>query len=634
LTISRRRLLKTSAFAALTPVLGGVGSLPVIGAAEAQPAAASGAEWQHALSLFGEIKYPAGFKRFDYVNPDAPKGGTVRQIALGTFDNFNIAVAGVKGNIAGAVGLVYESLTTASLDEVSTEYGLLAESVRHPEDYSWVTYRLRAEAKWHDGKPVTPEDVIFSLDSFKKYSPQYSAYYSHVVKAEKVGDRDVKFTFDGPGNRELPQIVGQLTVLPKHWWEGTNASGQKRDIGSTTLELPLGSAAYRIKDFAPGRNVVVERVKDYWGAKLAVNVGKYNFDEIRYEYFRDGTVALEAFKGDQVDWRTENSAKNWATAYDFPAATEKRVLLEEFANRSSGVMQGFAMNIRRDKFKDARVRRALNFAFDFEEMNKQIFFGQYTRIASYFEGTELASSGLPEGKELEILEAVRTEVPPEVFTKPYTNPVGGNAENVRANLREAMQLLKAAGYEVRDRKLVNAKTGAPFEIELLGEDPSSERIALFFKPSLERLGISVTVRTIDATQYENRLRSWDFDIVVALWPESLSPGNEQREFWGSKAADQPGSRNVIGIKNPAIDKLIERVIFTKDRADLVAATKALDRVLLWNHFVVPQFTYNKIRTARWDRFGRPPESPKYGQSGFPSIWWWDVEKAAKTGGRS
>jgi microcin C transport system substrate-binding protein len=634
LTISRRRLLKTSAFAALTPVLGGIGSLPVIGAASAQPAAAGAAEWRHALSLFGEIKYPANFKRFDYVNPDAPKGGSVRQIAVGTFDNFNIAVAGVKGNIAGAVGLIYESLTTASLDEVSTEYGLLAESVSHPEDYSWVTYRLRAEAKWHDGKPVTPDDVIFSLDAFKKYSPQYAGYYRHVVKAEKAGERDVKFTFDGPGNRELPQIVGQLTVLPKHWWEGTNASGQKRDIGSTTLELPLGSAPYRIKDFAAGRNVVVERVKDYWGAKLAVNVGKHNFDEIRYEYFRDGTVALEAFKGDQVDWRTENSAKNWATAYDFPAANEKRVILEEFTNRSSGVMQGFALNIRRDKFKDARVRRALNYAFDFEEMNKQIFFGQYKRIGSYFEGTELASSGLPEGRELEILETVRADVPPEVFTKPYTNPVGGNAENVRANLREATQLLKAAGYEIRDRKLVNAKTGAPFEIELLGEDPSSERIALFFKPSLERLGIGVNVRTIDATQYENRLRSWDFDVVVSVWGQSLSPGNEQREYWGSSAADQAGSRNIVGIKDAAIDKLIERVIFTKDRADLVAATKALDRVLLWNHFVVPQFTYSKVRTARWDRFGRPPEPPKYGQSGFPTIWWWDAAKAAKTGGRS
>ncbi|SNS25649.1 microcin C transport system substrate-binding protein [Tardiphaga sp. OK246] len=633
MTISRRRLLQTSAFAALAPVIGGAGSLSVIDAASAQ-STAKGAEWRHALSLFGEIKYPAEFKRFDYVNPEAPKGGTVRQIAIGTFDNFNIAVAGVKGNIAGAVGLIYESLTTGSLDEVSTEYGLLAEAVSHPEDYSWVSYRLRANAKWHDGKPVTPEDVIFSLESFKKYHPQYSAYYRHVVKAEKVGEREIKFTFDAPGNRELPQIVGQLTVLPKHWWEGTNASGAKRDIGSTTLEVPLGSAAYRIKDFVPGRSVSVERVKDYWGRDLNVNVGRNNFDELRYEYFRDGTVALEAFKGDQVDWRTENSAKNWATAYDFPAVAEKRVILEEFLNRSSGIMQGFALNIRRDKFKDPRVRRALNYAFDFEEMNKQIFFGQYKRISSYFDGTELASSGLPEGKELEILETVRAEVPPEVFTKPYTNPVGGSAENVRGNLREALQLFKEAGYEVRDRKLVNAKTGAPFELELLGEDPSFERVMLFFKPSLERLGIGVSVRTIDATQYENRLRTWDFDIVVSSWPESLSPGNEQREFWGSQAADMAGSRNIVGIKNPAIDKLIDRVIFTKDRNDLVAATKALDRVLLWNNFVVPQWTYNKVRTARWDRFGRPPEPPKYGQSGFPAIWWYDADKAAKIGKRS
>jgi len=634
LTISRRRLLKTSAFAALTPALGGIGSLPVSGLAQAQPAAAGGAQWRHGLSLFGAVKYPADFKHFDYVNPDAPKGGATRQISFGTFDNFNIAVAGVKGNIAEAVGLIYESLTTPSLDEVSTEYGLLAEAVSYPDDYSWVTYRLRAEAKWHDGKPVSPDDVIFSLDALKKYSPQFSAYYRHVVKAEKAGERDVKFTFDGPGNRELPQIVGQLTVLPKHWWEGTDAAGNKRDIGSTTLEAPLGSASYRIKDFAPGRNVVVERVKDHWGAKLAVNIGRHNFDEIRYEYFRDGTVALEAFKGDQVDWRTENSAKNWATAYDFPAVTEKRVILEEFVNRSSGIMQAFAMNIRRDKFKDARVRRALNFAFDFEEMNKQIFFGQYKRIVSYFDGTELASSGLPEGKELEILETVRADVPPEVFTRPYTNPVGGSAENVRNNLREAMGLLKEAGYEIRDRKLVDAKTGARFELELLGADPSFERVMLFFKPSLERLGIGVSVRTIDAAQYENRLRNWDFDIVVSSWGESLSPGNEQREYWGSQAADQAGSRNLVGIKNPAVDKLIERVIFTKDRADLVAATKALDRVLLWHNYVVPQWSYNKIRTARWDRFGRPPEPPKYGLSGFPSIWWWDAEKAAKTGGRS
>jgi len=586
------------------------------------------------LSLFGDIKYPADFKRFDYVNPDAPTGGVARQILIGTFDNFNVTVAGVKGSLASAVALIYEALMTPSLDEVSTEYGALAEKVSHPEDFSYVIYRLRAEAKWHDGKPVTPDDVIFSLDAFKKYHPQYSAYYRHVVKAEKSGDRDVKFTFDAPGNRELPQIVGQLTVLPKHWWEGSDSEGRKRDISATTLEKPLGSGAYRIKEFVPGRSIALERVKDYWGRDFSANTGRNNFDELRYEYFRDSTVAIEAFKGDQVDWRTENSAKSWATAYDFPAVTEKRVLLEEFPNRSSGIMQAFALNIRRDKFRDPRVRRALNFAFDFEEMNKQIFFDQYKRISSYFDGTELASSGLPQGRELEILDTVRAEVPAEVFTTAYTNPVGGSPEAVRENLREALRLLKEAGYEVRDRKLIDSKTGAQFALELLGEDPSFERVMLFLKPSLERLGIAVSVRTIDPTQYENRLRSWDFDVVVASWPESLSPGNEQREFWGSQSADMAGSRNIIGIKNPAIDKLIERVIFTKDRDDLVAATKALDRVLLWNHYVVPQWNYPKVRTARWDRFGRPAELPKYGLSGFPTIWWFDADKAARIGKRS
>jgi microcin C transport system substrate-binding protein len=633
LSISRRHLLQSGVAAATLPLIETTAGLPLIGAARAQTPGETAAEWKHGLSLFGDIKYPAGFKRFDYVNPDAPKGGAVRQIAVGTFDNFNITVAGVKGSIA-PINWLYETLTTGSLDEVSTEYGLLAEAVSHPADFSFVIYRLRANAKWHDGKPVTPEDVIFSLNAFKTYHPMYSAYYRHVVKAEKVGERDVKFTFDAPGNRELPQIVGQLTVLPKHWWEGTNASGAKRDISATTLEPPLGSGPYKIKEFVPGRSFVLERVKDYWGHDTNVNVGRYNFDELRYEYFRDSTVALEAFKGDQVDWRSENSAKNWATAYDFPAVSDKRVILEEFPNRSSGIMQAFAFNIRRDKFKDARVRRAMNYAFDFEEMNKQIFFGQYKRITSYFDGTELASSGLPEGRELEILQSVKDAVPPEVFTTAYTNPVGGNPENVRNNLREGLRLLKEAGYEVRERRLVNARTGAPFEVELLTQDPSFERVMLFYKPSLERLGITVNVRTIDPIQYENRQRNWDFDIVTASWPESLSPGNEQREFWGSQAADMAGSRNLIGIKDAAIDKLIERVIFAKDRPDLVAATKALDRVLLWHNFVVPQWNYPKVRTARWDRFGRPAEMPKYGLSAFPSIWWFDKDKANKIGRRS
>ena len=373
---------------------------------------------------------------------------------------------------------------------------------------------------------------------------------------------------------------------------------------------------------------------DYWGAKLNVNIGRDNFAELRYEYFRDSTVALEAFKADQIDWRSENSAKNWATAYDFPAVKDKRVLLEEFEIRSSGIMQAFAFNIRRDKFKDARVRRAFNFAFDFEEMNKQIFFGQYKRIKSYFEGLELASSGLPEGQELAILEAVRGKVPAELFTTAYTNPVGGSPENTRNNLREAIRLMKEAGYEIRDRKLVNVKTNEALKVEFLASDPNSERFFLFYKPSLERLGVDVTVRTVDDAQYENRLRQWDFDVITASWGQSLSPGNEQRGFWGSQAADQPGSRNLVGIKNEAVDAMIERVIFAKSREELVAATKALDRVLLWNNYVVPQWTYGKVRSARWDRFGRPNELPKYGLSAFPTVWWWDADKAAKAGTRS
>jgi len=627
--LTRRSLIRASAAALAAPALGGLGGLPF-----AVSAAAQDKKWKHGLSLFGELKYPEGFKNFEYVNPAAPQGGSVRQIAFGTFDNFNTVIAGVKGNLALGTELTNETLTTPALDEVSTEYGLLAEAVSHPDDFSSVTYRLRANARWHDGKPVTPDDVIFSFKAFKENSPQLGAYYRHVVKAEKTGEREVTFTFDGPGNRELPQIVGQLPVLPKHWWEGTDASGKKRDVTATTLEPPLGSGPYQLKEFQPGRSIVYEKADNYWGKDVNVIIGTRNFQQLRYEYFRDSTVALEAFKGDQVDWRTENSAKNWATAYDFPAVRDKKVVLEEFPVRNFGIMQAFAFNIRRDKFKDARVRRAFNFAFDFEEMNRTIFFSQYKRIISYFEGTELASSGLPEGQELEILQTVKDNVPADLFSKPYTNPVGGNPQAVRDNFRQALALFREAGFEIRDTKLVNAKTGEPLSVEFLVDDPATERFVLFYKPSLERIGIAVNARTVDSAQYENRLRQWDYDIIVASWGESLSPGNEQRGFWGSAAADQPGSRNYIGIKNPAIDTLIDRVIFTKDRAELVAATKALDRVLLWNFYVVPQWTYGKVRTARWDRFGRPENMPKYGLAAFPAVWWWDADKAAKAPQRS
>jgi microcin C transport system substrate-binding protein len=629
MNFSRRSILRATAATFAAPALGAIGAASLGG-----PVSAQARVWKHGLSLFGQLKYPEGFKNFDYVNPSAPQGGTVRQVAFGTFDNFNTVVAGVKGNIAAGTELFRETLMTPALDEVSTEYGLLAEAVSHPDDHSSVTYRLNAKARWHDGKPVTADDVIYSFDVYKKNSPFYGAYYRHVTKVETTGAREITFTFDGPGNRELPQIVGQLPVLPKHWWEGADQNGKKRDVTQTTLELPLGSGPYRLKEFAPGRSLVYAKVDDYWGKDLNVVVGTRNFQTIRYEYFRDSTVTLEAFKGDQVDWRTENSAKNWATSYDFPAVRDKRVVLEEFPVRNVGSMQAFAFNVRRDKFKDPRVRRAFNFAFDFEEMNKQVFFGQYKRISSYFEGTELASSGVPEGKELEILETVRDKVPTDLFTKPYTNPVGGNQQANRNNLRDALALFREAGYEIQNTKLVNTKTGVQFTVEFLVDDPQTERFVLFYKPSLERLGMTVSVRVVDSAQYENRLRQWDFDIIVASWGQSLSPGNEQRDFWSSPAADRPGSRNLVGIKNSAVDAMIERVIFSKDRDDLVASTKALDRVLLWNFYVVPQWTYGKQRTARWDRFGHPENMPKYGAAAFPTVWWWDAEKAAKVPQRS
>ena len=624
MTLSRRSLLRASAAAIAAPA---VGRLPLIDSAWAEGAAEPG--WMHGLSLFGEVKYSAGFKHFDYVNPQAPQGGLIRRLAVGTFDNFNLVVSGVKGSLASGTELFMETLTTSALDEVSTDYGLLAEAVSYPEDRSSVTYRLRANARWHDGQPVTPDDVIFSFETLKQNSPFYGAYYRHVTKAEKKGDREVLFTFDAPGNRELPQIVGQIPVLPKHWWQGTDKNGKKRDVTQTTLDPPLGSGPYKVKQASPGRTILYEKVADYWGKDVNVNVGSNNFDTVRFDYYRDTTVALEAFKADQLDFRTENSAKNWATAYDFPAVNDKRVVLEKFPVRNVGMMQAFAFNIRRDKFKDARLRRAFNFAFDFEEMNRQIFFGQYQRIASYFSGTELAASDLPAGLELEILQAVKDKVPADLFTKPYSNPVNGNPQAVRTNLREALTLLREAGYEVRNTKLTNTKTNAPLIVEFLVEDPATERFVLFYKPSLERIGIGVSVRVVDAAQYENRLRQWDYDIIVANWGESLSPGNEQRGYWGSQAADIPGSRNLIGIKNPAVDELINHVVFSKSRDELVAATKALDRVLLWNFYVVPQWTYTFQRTARSDRFGHPKTMPKYGASAFPNIWWWDKEKAAK-----
>jgi microcin C transport system substrate-binding protein len=624
--VDRRSLLKSALFASALPA---VQPDSLFGLSSAAAAESTSPAWRHGVSKFGDLKYTSGFAHFDYVNAAAPKGGRARQVVLGTFDNFNIVVAETKGTLVSGANLIYDTLLVPALDEVSSEYGLLAEAVRYPDDFSSVTFRLRAEAKWHDGTPVTPEDVIFSFNAWKKYSPSAGENYRHVAKAEKAGSRDVTFTADSPGNRELPLLVGHLSILPQHWWEGTDKDGKQRNIGETTLEPPLGSGAYRVKEFTAGRTAAYERVNNYWGANLNVNRGQGNFDELRHEYYRDPTVAIEAIKADYVDWRIENSAKNWATAYDAPAVTQNRIVLEEFPIRNVGIMQAFAFNIRRDRFKDPRVRRAFNYLFDFEDANKQLFFGQYTRIASYFQGTDLAATGLPQGKELEILETLRGQVPPEVFTAAYTNPAGGGADAGRDNRREALRLFKEAGYEVRDSKLVSVATGEPCAIELLGNNPLFERVFLLYKPSLERIGMTVNVRTVDDTQYENRLRNWDFDIITYAWGETLSPGSEQRGFWGSAAADQSGSENIIGIKNPAVDTIIEKVTRAASRNDLVAAVKALDRVLLWNHYVVPQWSYNNLRAAHWDRFSHAEPLPKYGIAGFPALWWWDAEKAIR-----
>ena len=597
----------------------------------AGPALAQESAWRHGLSLLGEPKYPPDFLAFAYVNPDAPKGGSLRLGVQGRFDNFNLFVEGVKGDLEDGINLVHDTLMTSALDEIGTEYGLLAEAVRHPPDFSSVTYRLRADARWHDGQPVTAADVIFSFETLKANRPFYAFYYRNVERAEQTGEREITFAFSEKGNRELPQIVGQIPVLPKHWWEGTAPDGRKRDVTQTTLEPPLGSGPYRLKSFDAGRVAAYERVPDYWGKDLPVNRGRHNFDAVSFEYFRDSTVLLEAFKGDRYDWRTENSARNWATAYDFPAVKEGRVVREEFPQRASGVMQAFVFNLRRGKFQDERLRRAFNLAFNFEDINRTIFFGQYERINSYFFGTELASSGTPEGQERAILEGMKDKAPASVFTTPYANPVNGSDEAVRANLREALRLLQEAGFDLKGRQLVNKATGEPLAVEILGFDPSLERYVLPYKQALERIGIGVSLRLVDPAQYQNRLRSFDFDITTTVWPESLSPGNEQRDFWGSAAADRPGSRNLAGIKDAGVDALIERVIFAKDRPELVAATRALDRVLLVHNYVVPQWTSRMTRTARWNRFGRPERLPEYGGSGFPAIWWWDAALAAKTG---
>ncbi len=575
---------------------------------------------RHGSSLFGELKYGPDFKHFDYVNPNAPKGGEVRYGAFGSFDSLNGFI--VKGQAAAGIGLIYDTLMTSSLDEPASEYGLIAESVRHPKDYSSVTYTLRPQARWHDGTKITPEDVIWTFETLKKNHPFYNAYYANVVKAEKTADHEVTFTFNQTGNRELPLIVGQLPVLAKHYWTGKNAKGTERNFSETTLEPPLGSGPYQVVDVSPGRSITYGRVKDYWAKDLPVNVGVHNFDRIRFEYYRDATVALEALKGDRVDFRLENSAKNWATGYNVASVRKGDLVKAEIPDENAAGMQGFAFNIRRTKFQDSRVREAFNWAFDFEWMNKNLFYGQYQRTGSYFANSELASTGLPEGRELAILKQYEESLPPELFIEPHEIPKTDGSGNNRANLRKAAKLLEEAGWVIKDGKLTN-EAGETMSVEFLLDQPTFERVVAGYQQSLKKLGIEATIRTIDTAQYQRREDTRDFDIIVASFGQSLSPGNEQREFWGCKAAEAQGSRNVIGICDPVVEKLIDRVIYAESREELVAATRALDRVLLSGHYVVPHWYLSYNRLAYWSRLKHPENMPPY-STGFPAIWWMDT----------
>jgi microcin C transport system substrate-binding protein len=579
----------------------------------------------HGFAMHGAPKYPADAGPPEYLNPKAPKGGSVRLGARGTFDSLHPFI--IKSVPAAGITAIWDTLCWASRDEASTEYGLIAETIEWPEDRAWVAFTLRPQARFHDGTPITVEDVIWTFDTLKaKGLPNYAFYYGDVLKAEKTGDRKVLFTFRDNTNKELPLILGQLPVLPSKWWAN-------RDFEKVSLEVPLGSGAYKVDSFDVGRSIAYRRVDDWWAKDLWMNRGRNNFEVMRYEYYRDVTVQFEAFKAGDIDIRQENIARNWATAYDIPPVREGRIIKDEIPHELPTGMQCFAFNTRRDFFKDRRVREAIATMFDFAWTNKNLFYGMYKRNISFFGNSELASSGLPTPAELKYLEPLRGKIPDDVFTKEFKLPESDGTGNVRDLARRALALLKEAGWEVKDGKMTETKTGKKLAFEMLLNDASFERVVLPYKQNLERIGIDMNVRTIDTAQFKRRDDEFDFDMMVTGFGQSLSPGNEQRDFWGSKAAGTPGSRNAIGIRDAAIDSLIETLIGAPDRESLINVTRALDRVLLWSHFVVPNWHSNTAYVAYWNRFARPAKAARYAPVAFDT-WWLDEakDKALQRGG--
>jgi len=583
---------------------------------------ASAAQAQNAqfgIALHGDPKYPANFTHFDYVNPDAPKGGDLHLSALGTFDTVNPYT--LKGVSAEGAPMVFETLMSGSLDEAFTQYGWVAETVTVAPDRTWVSYKLRPEAKFQDGSPITPEDVIFSFEVLRdKGHPFYRSYYKDVAKAEKTGPREVRFTFRDATNSELPLIMGQLPILSKRSLEG-------KDFAATTLEAMVGSGPYKIESLTPGRTITYVRVKDWWAKDLPVNKGRFNFDRITYDYYRDATVAVEAFFAGRYDFRQENIAKNWALNYNTPAVQQGLIKRQEIKNELPAGMQAFVFNMRRPLFQDRRVREALNYAFDFEWSNKNFAYNSYKRTASYFENSELAAKGMPSQDELKILEPYRGKEPDEVFTKEFTLPTTDGSGDNRDNLRKASELLKEAGWVLKDGILTDAQ-GHPFTFEIIDAEPAFDRWIQPFLRNLERLGIKASFRVVDTSQYQNRLDNFDYDMTVSVFGQSLSPGNEQFDTWGSSKADVKGSRNLIGVKDPVVDALLEKLVHASSRQDLVTICHALDRVLLWQYYVIPHWHIGMYRIAYWDKFGQPTIAPKYGLE-VVDAWWIDASKADK-----
>ena len=574
---------------------------------------------QHAVAMHGETKYKPGFTHFDYVNPDAPKGGTVRRgVVSNSYDSFNPFV--LKGVPARGVGqYLYDTLTKRADDEAFSQYGLIAEKIEMPKDRSWVIFHINPKARFQDGHPILPEDVIFTFNSLIEHgAPMYKAYYADVTEVIQAGEYQVRFNFKNKENRELPLILGELPVLPKHYWEN-------HDFSKSSLDIPLGSGPYKIDSFDTGRSITFKRIENYWAQDLPVNKGQNNFNKLVFEYYGDNTIALEAFKAGEYDFRRENTAKEWATAYKGSKFDNGTIIKEEVKHQRPVGMQGFVFNTRREMFKDPKVREALSYAFDFEWTNKQLFFGQYKRTTSYFDNSELSSSGLPSKAELEILNQFKGQIPERVFTEPFNVPTTNGSGKLRKNLRTALKLLKEAGWSIKNKELVNDITGKPLTFQILLAQKNFERIIHPFTKNLEKLGIKAEIRLVDSTQYIDRIRKYNFDMFISTIAQSNSPGNEQRYYWLTSSGKTPGNRNYAGVSDPVIDQLVDMIIEAPDRESLITRTHVLDRILLRGYYVIPQWHLPKDRIAYWKKLGHPAVFPDSGVD--LSTWWFKETKS-------